>query len=251
MKIEVLFSPAEFTALKQRDLIKSTCVVFDILRATTSMMTALANGAEKIFPVSEIAEAVALRKTHPQILLAGEREGLRIIAAQTGSVDFDLGNSPHEFTSEKVRGRSIAMTTTNGTRALQACVGAKRILIGSFLNLGVLAQNLTDANPSHLILVCAGTFEETAYEDTLAAGALNDLLFQESENRLSDSAHIARQIFQRAECDLLGAMKFSGNGRRLLSNPDLRDDVAFCVQRNTLSFVAEMRDTAVQTSPPG
>ncbi|MEP6663740.1 MAG: 2-phosphosulfolactate phosphatase [Verrucomicrobiota bacterium] len=246
MKIEVLFSPAEFAALQQRDLSESTCVVFDILRATTSMMTALAHGAERIFPVAEIAEAIALRQTDSEILLAGEREGLRILAAQTGSVDFDLGNSPREFTAVKVRGKSIAMTTTNGTRALQSCAGAKRILIGSFLNLNALAENLRQENPSHLILVCAGTFEETAYEDTLAAGVLVDLLSQEMKVNFSDSAHLARQIFQHMGTSLLEAMQFSRNGRRLLSNPDLRDDVSFCLQRDTLSLVADMREGFVK-----
>src|SRR5436853_2443392 len=129
---DVLFSPAEFNALPQRDLSHTVCVVFDILRATTSMVTALGNGAREILPVSEISQALALRDQHPRALLAGERDGLRIRAAQTGSIDFDLGNSPREFTADVVRDRSIIMTTTNGTRALNACAGARQILIGSF-----------------------------------------------------------------------------------------------------------------------
>src|SRR6266496_4628461 len=111
--IEVLFSPAESSALAQRDLGRTACVVLDILRATTSMMAALANGAEAIVPVAEISEALAIKEERPEVLLAGERNGLRIRADQTGGVDFDLGNSPREFLADKVRGKTIVMTTTN------------------------------------------------------------------------------------------------------------------------------------------
>src|SRR6266498_2781299 len=100
--IEVLFSPAEFAALAQRDLSRTACVVLDILRATTTMMTALANGAEAIVPVAEIPEALAVKAQRPEVLLAGERDGLRIRAEHTGGIDFDLGNSPREFLAEKV-----------------------------------------------------------------------------------------------------------------------------------------------------
>src|SRR5690242_16721212 len=111
-KLEVILSPEEFATLAQRDLSRAACVVFDVLRATTSMVTALTNGAEKIIPVGDIPEALALKEQRPEALLAGEREGLRIRANLTGSIDFDLGNSPREFTPERVRGKTIIVTTT-------------------------------------------------------------------------------------------------------------------------------------------
>ena len=96
--LEVLFTPAEFEALKSRDLSNTVCVVFDVLRATTSMLAALRHGAAQILPVKEISEALALRgRLPPGALLAGERDGLRIRAGQSGGVDFDLGNSPREL----------------------------------------------------------------------------------------------------------------------------------------------------------
>ena len=125
--------------MKERELSQTLCVVFDVLRATTTMLTGLANGAVEIIPVSEIPEALALRHEDPNVLLAGERKGLRITAAQTGSIDFDFGNSPRELTPEKVRGRRIAITTTNGTRALRACAHASEVQAGSFRNLSALA----------------------------------------------------------------------------------------------------------------
>src|SRR5689334_12937954 len=118
--LEVLFAPAEFVALRERDLRDTVCVVFDVLRATSSMVTALANGAEAIIPVSEIAEALAIQERNPRVLLAGERDGVRIQSALTGGIAFDLGNSPREFTRENVSGKTIVITTTNGTRALRA-----------------------------------------------------------------------------------------------------------------------------------
>jgi 2-phosphosulfolactate phosphatase len=240
-KLEVILSPAEFGVLSGRDLSQAVCVVFDILRATTSMITALANGAEAIIPVADIPEALALRQKHAAVLLAGERNGLRIRADLTGGIDFDLGNSPREFTAERVYGRTIVMTTTNGTRALRACAGAKTVLIGSFLNLRATTNWLREKNPPHLILVCGGTLEEPALEDVLAAGALCEKIWSHyAGGPVSDSAEIARRIYPLLQFNLLDAMKSSRNGRRLLSNPDLRDDVWLCVQRETVSFVAAL-----------
>ena len=240
--LEVLFSPAEYSALAQRDLDQAVCVVLDVLRATTSMMTALANGADAVIPVSEIADACALKQHRPEVLLAGERDGRRIRADQTGGIEFDFGNSPREFLSEKVRGKTLVMTTTNGTRALRACARAGTVLIGSFLNLRAVAHWVRQEAPPRLILVCSGTHEQAALEDTLAAGALCERLWpQYTSNQVADSAEIARRIYPLFQADLTGAMKHSNNGRRLLNIPELRNDVAFCVQRETLNFVAGLQ----------
>lgn len=245
-KLEVIWSPAEFATLQQRDLSQAVCVVFDILRATTSMITALANGAEAIIPVAEIPEALALRQKNPALLLAGERNGVRIRADQSGGVDFDLGNSPREFTAEKVSGRSIVMTTTNGTRALRACAGARMILVSSFLNLRATTNWVRERNPDHLILVCSGTGEEPALEDILAAGALCEKVWSSyAGGHVSDSAEIARRIYPLMQFNLLDAMKQSLNGRRLMANPDLRDDVWLCVQRETVPFAATLLPSGV------
>src|SRR5438309_2762909 len=172
MNLEVLLIPVEFATLRNRDLGQTVCVVLDVLRATTSMVIALSNGAEAIIPVEEISEALAIRQQRPEVLLAGEREGVRIRPELTGGIEFDLGNSPREYTAAKVQGKTIVMTTTNGTRALRACAGASAVLVGSFLNLRATYIWLQQQRPPNLILVCSGTFDEPALEDTLAVGAV-------------------------------------------------------------------------------
>ena len=245
-KLEVLFSPAEFASLKDRDLGHSLCVVFDVLRATSSMVAALANGAQAIIPVSEIPEALAIHKKQPDVLLGGERDGVKIRASQTGGGDFNFGNSPREYTVEKVRGKTIVSTTTNGTRALRSCALAKMVLAGSFLNLGATAKAVSAAFQSgqytELLLICAGTYEEAAYEDTLCAGALCELVWPLFDAQaVADSAQIAHQIFLSAKNDLAKATQaYSKNARRLLAMPDFRDDVAFCLRRDASNLVARM-----------
>ncbi|HEY6229257.1 MAG TPA: 2-phosphosulfolactate phosphatase [Verrucomicrobiae bacterium] len=236
-RIEVLFSPTEYSNLRARDLSQTTCVVFDILRATTTTLTALANGAAEIIPVSEIPEALALRAKDSNILLAGERDGFRIKAAQTGGIDFDFGNSPREFTPDKIRNRRIAITTTNGTRALRACAHSTEIHIGSFLNLSTLAKRLSVSPHPNLLIICAGTADESSLEDTLAAGALCEAL---PNSQLRDSAEIALATYLHHKPNLIAAVSAARNGRRLLSIPELAPDVAICFQHDTLEATARL-----------
>jgi len=248
--IEVLLTPAEFAVLPQRDLRQTVCVVFDVLRATSTMLTALANGAAAVLPVTDIAEALAIRQKKPNVLLAGERNGLPIRAAQTGGVDFDLGNSPREFTSDRVKDRIIVTTTTNGTRALRACAAAKTTLIGAFLNLDALGRWLDGAQPQDLLLIGSGTFDQMAYEDALAAGALADRIWPaDPQVRIADSALMVRQLYRLVQANLTDALENSRNGRRLLAIPELRDDVRFCSQRDTLSFVAILQSDGAIRRP--
>ena len=250
--LEVLFAPAEFALLTQRDLRETVCVVFDVLRATSTMVTALGNGAAGMVPVAEIPEALSLRQRRPEVLLAGERDGVRIEGHLTGGRGFDLGNSPREFTADRVSGRTIATTTTNGTRALRACAPAAAVLLGSFLNLRATAEVIERLHPADLLLVCSGTHYQTAYEDVLGAGALCDLLWAKyGGGAVADSALIARRLFQLEQGDLLTAVAQSRNGRRLMALPELREDVVFCVQRDRFKFVTEMgKDGVVRAQSP-
>ncbi len=139
-------------------------VVIDLIRASTTIVYALGNGARAMLPCEEIVDALALKAERPDLLLGGERAGVR-------PVGFDFGNSPAEYTLERVRGRTIAFTTTNGTRALKRCSLADRVLVGAFANLHAVAAALrAEHRPVHL--VCAGVGGQPSLEDTLCAGAL-------------------------------------------------------------------------------
>ncbi len=246
-QLEVLCAPSEQAVLAGRSLGNTVCVVFDILRATTSLITALSNGADSVLPVCEISDALAAKASDPGALLAGERHGVLIGGALTGGQDFDFGNSPAEFTRDRVQGRRIIATTTNGTRALFACRGASRVFVGSFLNLGVTARFVGGLDFEELILVCSGTGDQAALEDVLAAGAFADLLWDSFDpTKVSDAAHIARSTYLSSAQDLTAAVGMTKNGRRLLGLSDLASDVARCVQRDTSLVVAEMRGGRVK-----
>lgn len=237
-QIEVRFTPAEFRTLCDIDLSRTTCVVFDVLRATSTIVTALAAGARAILPVGEIAEALQWRERQPEVKLAGERDGLRIGRSHANGVEFDFGNSPREFKPEAVAGKLIVTTTTNGTRALRACAGAQEIVVGSFLNLTATIRHLAAPTRERICLVCAGTGENAALEDTLAAGAICEGMVSvvPAAAHLEDSARIARGVFLHARDHLADTLGEACNARRLLRLPELRDDVEFCVRQDVFDF---------------
>ena len=251
VSIDAILSPAEFPLLAQRDLSQTTCVVFDVLRATSSMLTALNNGAQAIIPVSEIHEALACKAKQANVLLAGERHGLRIRKEVTGSIDFDFGNSPRDFPPEKVRGKTIAWTTTNGTRALRACAHGEMILLGGLVNLGALGEALEILRPRNLLLICAGTFETPAFEDIFAAGGLiARLRHLVKDDALSDAAQTAWRASQHVSDDKALADS-SLNARRLLANADLAPDVPLCLARDSVNLNASLLNDGTVRPMPG
>lgn len=165
-----------------------TAVIIDVLRASSTIVTALDHGAACVIPCGDPVEARRLKASSAVagVLLGGERRGVRIDG-------FDLGNSPAEYMREVVGGRRIVFTTTNGTRALLKCRSAKQIAIGCWLNLCSLADWLA-ATAEEIHLVCAGTDGIISGEDVLAAGAFVEKLamLDSVELLLNDSASIAR-----------------------------------------------------------
>ena len=247
LQIDAAFSPAEQPHFASRPLRETVCVVFDVLRATSVMVTALGNGAESLAPAGEIEEALAWKQRDPERLLAGEREGLRITADMTGGTNFDLGNSPAEFTVERVHGRRIVTTTTNGTRALRACEGAGEVLVGSFLNLSATVRRVRSCGLSSVLLVGSGTGAETALEDILAVGAAIEELQQIGATcELSDAAFIAWTTYRATPGNLAEALSRAKNGRRLRSMPLLAPDVDLCAALNSQPLVVRLEDGEVR-----
>ena len=235
MNAEVILTPAEVATLPQRDLVASTCVVFDVLRATSTILTALASGARRVYPVRTIEEARRLREDRlPDVLLGGERHGVKIEG-------FDLGNSPREYTREAVEDRDIITTTTNGTVALQACSHAGEVLAGALLNLAALTDYLCRRNRpiEHLLLICAGTDVRFALEDGFAVGALLARLRDAGSLSSSNDAALAMLAFFQASAEDPGnALRSSENGQRLLRSEALAADVAWCAQTDALPWIA-------------
>jgi 2-phosphosulfolactate phosphatase len=226
--IDVILSPPEIDLLPQRDLAQATAVVFDILRATSTMVTALAHGAAAMRPVRTIEEAWDLKQKHPVALLGGERHG-DIIPG------FDLGNSPLEY-GENVRGREIISTTTNGTVALRAVAHACSVQAGSLLNIAAIAASLSERAAGAILLVCAGTFREAALEDILAAGMLISML---PRRALSDSAQVALALYRQEQHDLPAALYRSRNGQALLAK-SRETEVDWCARTSLFPLLAEM-----------
>ncbi len=169
------------------ELAGATVVVIDVLRATTTITYALAAGAREVIPCLEIDEArrIAAKQSIVKILTGGEREGGKIEG-------FDLGNSPSEYREEAVQGRTIVFTTTNGTRAMNRCREAARVVIGAFVNLSALAAALPAEGSVHLL--CAGTGGRITREDVLLAGAIAARLLVRGtvdETAFNDQARIA------------------------------------------------------------
>ncbi len=234
MKIDVILTPAEIATLPGRDLAASTAVVFDVLRATSTILAALANGAASIRPVATLDEAWALRKEFPDAVVAGEREGVKVEG-------FAFGNSPLEYTRKAVDGREIIHTTTNGTVALRAVAGAKCVLIGALLNLDALAAYLRAAMPEHLVLICAGSWTEFSLEDALAAGGLMARL---PEAEATDPGTLVSLVHQRFGMEPYSCLRSSKNGRRLV-NIGLGEDVAYCSRSSSSALVPEMRNGVI------
>ncbi len=171
-------------------------VVIDVLRASTTIVTALDHGATAVVPCRSIEEALAAAADRPGAVLGGERGGLRIAG-------FDLGNSPLEYTAERVAGRPVVITTTNGTGALAACRDAAEILVGSMLNrtaVATAARRLAaTGGGGHVHLVCAGTDGHVTDEDIFTAGGILDAAARDpsaSDDLLDAAARAARDRFR-------------------------------------------------------
>lgn len=212
------------------DLTGKTVVVTDILRATTTITFAVANGATAITPVLTPEDAFRLAVEQPNTLIGGERGGVKIDG-------FNLGNSPREYTQAVVSDRKIVLTTTNGTRTLQACHAAERVFVGSFLNLRAIVNRLAQVE-GELIIACSGREGRFCTEDTVFAGACVAAL---GKTQLTDAAEAAKILYQTHRDDLLGMLRNCYHGRYLASI-GLGEDLEFCAQMDFVDVVPGLVD---------
>ena len=215
-KLETCFSPALYEAEGHEN---SIVVIIDVLRATSAICTAFENGASSIIPVAEIHEAKAYKSQG--YLVAAERDGYVLDFA-------DFGNSPFNFTREKVEGKTIVYSTTNGTGIINMASSAGTIIIGSFLNISALSRYIGDQE-KNVVLFCAGWKNRFNLEDTICAGAIADRLMKTSlYSTICDSTMAAIDLWSLAKKDLPGYIKKVAQHTRL-HDKGLDECIEFCL----------------------
>jgi len=203
-------------------IVKKQVVVIDILRATTSMVVMMENGAERVNPVSSLEEARSWGEKG--YLMAGERNGFKVDG-------FDFGNSPQEFTKDKVGGKSVVMTTTNGTHALSLCKMARSVYVGAFLNCAVTCDALTNEG-GDIYLFCSGWKGFFNLEDTLLAGAMAASLCQMGAKVADDATRAAIHLWNQAKTDVAGFLSDANHVQRFQSR-HAESDLDVCLKIDT------------------
>jgi len=228
MKLNVLFSPIVADELY---FTGKTSVVIDVLRASSTIVTAFSNGAKEIVPVATVEFAVKVSggMFGGQTLLGGERNTKKIEG-------FALGNSPLEYEEKIVNGKSIVFYTTNGTKALAKAKFSENLFVCSFLNLNAVARHLVSLN-NNVEIICAGRNNFFSLEDTVCAGKLAaEIISMNKQVELNDSVSAALALNEKYGNDLLSMLKQSEHGKLLVEN-GFDEDLTYCAQLNVSEVI--------------
>jgi 2-phosphosulfolactate phosphatase len=216
-------------------------IVIDVLRATSVILHAMSEGASEVLPLASIEEALQMAKAFPRgsVLLGGERESGNIPG-------FDLGNSPRDYVAEKVKEKKLILTTTNGTKAFHLVSSGKEILVGSFFNIGAVAQRCLESGKD-LLIFASGDEGNFSLEDTICGGMLIDLITEKRKKSISltDASRCAQILYQKFKNNLLEAFHLSRHGRELM-NRGFEDDLAYCAQIDINSLVPIFREGVIR-----
>jgi len=237
MKVNVLFTPESAEDLYFTG--KAT-VVLDILRASNTIITAVGNEAKEIIPVASVDSAVKISKGlfGGSTILGGERNTIKIEG-------FHLGNSPAEYTSEKVKGKTIIFFTTNGTKAILKARLSANLFIGAFINISAVTNRINKLNQDVEIL-CAGNPGSFSIEDAVCAGMIvSELKKLNSEYVLSDSSRAASILYKSCGSNLLETLSESEHGKLLLKN-GFKNDLEFCSQLNTTEVIPYLSGNVIK-----
>jgi 2-phosphosulfolactate phosphatase len=225
IEIKLFPTPRE---VSDDDLREKSAVVIDVLRSSSTITTALMNGAREVIPVLTPAEGgqLASRSGRGMCLLCGEREGRKIDG-------FDLGNSPEEYSAERVNGRILIFSSTNGAGALLRAKAADRLYIGGFNNVNTIVKRLVEDRKS-IVIVCAGKLDQFAIEDFVCGGKFVNLL----ESRLkrsvvmNDGARAAALLHRHFDGSITQLLKSSNHGKYLISL-EMEQDIEYCAKLDT------------------
>lgn len=231
-RVEVCFSPDEFDLYKQE---YSVVVAIDVLRATTAICTAFEHGAEKIIPVSSVEEALEYKRMG---FMAGAERGGKIVDG------FDFGNSPFSFMGDAVRGKTLVLTTTNGTRAINMAAKTHKVIVGALVNLDAVIEYLIE-QPDDVLLLASGWQGKFNLEDSICAGAITEALLASGKYLSDEDSTIAAMfLFQKARDNYFGFLKASSHRRRL-RNLNLNEDIKYCLTPNQTRVIPVYEDGAL------
>ncbi len=229
-RVEVCFLPGQYPLYAQ-DM--GIVVVIDVLRATSAMVAAFEHGVDRIIPVSTVDEA-------SQYI---GREGYIAAAERNGEIvdGFAFGNSPLAYVGQDLRGKTIVMTTTNGTKAINLAKDARMLVIGSFLNLSALSEWLVQQN-ENILLLCSGWKDKFNLEDSVFAGAVMERLLQSGKFGVEeDSSIAAKYMYLAARDNFMGILKAAPRRRRI-QQLQLTSDVKYCLTPDQSRVIPILRE---------
>lgn len=230
MRIDIIISADD---IKKEKIENKTVVVIDMLRATSVIITAMNNGCKGVIPVLKVEEASEIVKnSKKEFMLGGERNALKIEG-------FHYSNSPLEYTRETIYGKTLVMTTTNGTKAIKGCVGASSILIGAMLNAKAIAEKIVKSNKD-VVIVNAGTYGEFSIDDFLCSGYIIDCILRLAETDLTDIAVTSHYIYKNNE-DIHNFIKYASHYKRIMEL-GLSKDLEYCCRKDIIDIVPEYKD---------
>ena len=228
-KVEVCLTPASYHVFRNTDAI---VVIVDILRATSAICTAFMNGVRKIIPVETLEEAKAYKDRG--YIVAAERDGI--------VRDFaDFGNSPYNFTKERVLGKEIVYSTTNGTQVINMARESYKVIIGAYLNISSLVEYIVSENRD-LLIFCAGWKNKFNLEDTLFAGALAEkVLNYNNYSTICDSTWAAMDLWTLASQDIMAYIEKAAQRHRLKKN-GLDDVLEYCHTEDITKIIPVLKE---------
>ena len=223
------------TSFQEDEMRGKTAVMIDVLRASSTIVTALANGARGVIPVADMGAGSKISQSMDteNFLLCGEKDGEKIEG-------YDLGNSPLEYKPGLVKGKTIILNTTNGTKALMRASLARHIVVGSFLNLGGVVEYLKDKE--RIILVCAGWRGRLSLEDLLCAGnIIYELTGGNLPNDALDGAKVAFGLYEKFGDDIEKTVQSSNHAHRLQDIVGT-EDLSYCSRVNVMDVLPVMKE---------
>jgi len=244
MRLDVFFGPQEMTTADTQGRVVA---VVDVLRVSSTIAVALANGARAVVPLASSEEVISRSKslTRSEVKLAGERRSKAISG-------FDLGNSPLEYTKEVVEGKTIMITTTNGTAAILAVQGARDVVVGSYVNFSAVLSMLRAAlrGGTDVTILCAGQDRRFALEDAACAGRfVQHITAKYAKAELNDAAHAAMLIDKKYGTNLKRLLKSSAHGLALVE-AGFEDDLAVCADVDAYSVVPVYQERQITRLGP-